>query len=122
MYLHHIGVWGPVFVPEKIYGVVFRAVTQVEIQDTDGHAAPEPGIIFPLIRLRRKDLCKIKHLPFVPVGAGLYLDFNINFDIIVKLNQHIQNPLLLAAVPLPQKRIQQPGGAYFLHWYFQYIA
>ena len=122
MYLHHIGVWDPVFVPEKIYGVVFRAVTQVEIQDTDGHAAPEPGIIFPLIRLRRKDQCKIQQLPFVPVGAGLYLDFNINFDIIVKLNQHIQNPLLLAAVPLPQKRIQQPGGAYFLHWYFQYIA
>ena len=101
MYLHHVGIRVLIFIPEKINRVIIRAVTQVEIQDTDSHAAPQLGVIVSPTRLRRKDLGKVKQLPFIPVGAGLYLDFNVNFDVIVKLNQYIQYPLLLAAVSLP---------------------
>ena len=110
------------FILQKIYTMIFRAIRQIEIQYADSYTPFQFGVILSHLQIRCEQLRQIENLPSVPAGTGFKLYFNIDSGIIIEFQQDIQNPQFLLFIPFPQKRVQQTSSADFLFRYSQNVT
>lgn len=102
--------WSPPVCPGFLfpsYPNILLPTCQVKIQDTDGHASFQQGIVFPASHVFRIQFRKTEKLASVPVRIMFYLKLDVDFCTVVHFCQDIQDPLLLFPVSPTKKCIFQ---------------